>query len=102
MNMNAYPLSSFSGTKNSDHWHSGPIVFFRHAISKGQWRVQLRRASLVMVNAVEKHAKGFHRIDVGGPKASPTSRKYIGEVYAMKGVIWTAVKSLLSSGTLDS
>lgn len=69
MNMDADPLACLRSTKYPDDWHLGSKVLFRHAVSKGQWRVQLRRGRLVMVDTVEAHAKGLHRAGVALLKA---------------------------------
>lgn len=61
MNMYTDPLTCFGGSKDSDDRHPRPVIFLKDAIPNRQWRIQLRRDRLIMVDAVEAHAKGLHQ-----------------------------------------
>lgn len=75
MDMNTDSLAGLGSSKDPDYRHLGPVVFFRHTISKGQRRVQLRRGGLIVIDAVEAHAKWLHQASLVDSKAPATLRK---------------------------
>lgn len=95
MDMYANSLASLGGSKYSNDGHFGLKIFLRDLITKRQWRIQLRRGRLVMIDTVETHTEWLHRSGVWRPEATATLRRINGSrtAYRMCVLFGISVKN---------